>query len=220
MATAAVWVSELPAREALPALQERHQLDVIALISSAEHASVLARALQLIGSGEAQLLGAERLELIVGSLRELAALLQWLEQAGAHLLVADSGLDTREAGGALAASLLCRLAAWERERPGARRGPGRPGLAERNPQLHALIGELQARGMGPQAIARQLNEAGIPTPRGGKRWRPSSVQAALGYRRPEPLLRGAPPLPPPPHDPAARARGPAPKPPRPPRPPR
>jgi hypothetical protein len=35
-----------------------------------------------------------------------------------------------------------------------------------------------------QAIADRLNEEGIPTLRGGKQWRPSSVQAATGYRRP------------------------------------
>jgi hypothetical protein len=35
-----------------------------------------------------------------------------------------------------------------------------------------------------QAIADQLNAEGVPTLRGGAMWRPSSVQAALGYRRP------------------------------------
>jgi hypothetical protein len=35
-----------------------------------------------------------------------------------------------------------------------------------------------------QAIADELNEEGIPTPRGGTKWRPSSVQAAVGYKRP------------------------------------
>jgi hypothetical protein len=35
-----------------------------------------------------------------------------------------------------------------------------------------------------QAIADRLNAEGVPTLRGGKLWRPSSVQVALGYRRP------------------------------------
>jgi hypothetical protein len=35
-----------------------------------------------------------------------------------------------------------------------------------------------------QAIADRLNEEGVPTLRGGEKWRPSSVQAAVGYRRP------------------------------------
>jgi hypothetical protein len=37
-----------------------------------------------------------------------------------------------------------------------------------------------------QAIADQLNAEGVPTLRGGKKWRPSSIQGALGYRRPDP----------------------------------
>ena len=35
-----------------------------------------------------------------------------------------------------------------------------------------------------RAIADVLNEEGVPTVRGGARWRPSSIHAATGYRRP------------------------------------
>jgi hypothetical protein len=35
-----------------------------------------------------------------------------------------------------------------------------------------------------QAIADTLNAEGVPTLRGGAEWRPSSVQAAAGYKRP------------------------------------
>jgi hypothetical protein len=34
-----------------------------------------------------------------------------------------------------------------------------------------------------QAIADRLNAEGVPTVRGGAKWRPSSVQAAAGYKR-------------------------------------
>ena len=34
-----------------------------------------------------------------------------------------------------------------------------------------------------QAIDDDLNAAGVPTVRGGALWRPSSIQAAVGYRR-------------------------------------
>jgi hypothetical protein len=34
-----------------------------------------------------------------------------------------------------------------------------------------------------QAIADSLNEEGVPTARGAARWRPSSVQSVLGYKR-------------------------------------
>jgi recombinase len=42
---------------------------------------------------------------------------------------------------------------------------------------------MRAQGMTLQAIADQLNEEGVPTVRGGTKWRHSSVQAAAGYRR-------------------------------------
>ncbi|MBD0282171.1 MAG: recombinase family protein [Thermoleophilaceae bacterium] len=43
---------------------------------------------------------------------------------------------------------------------------------------------MRAQGMTLQAIADTLNAEGVPTLRGGVEWRPSSVQAAAGYKRP------------------------------------
>jgi hypothetical protein len=37
--------------------------------------------------------------------------------------------------------------------------------------------------MSLQAIADALNAEGVPTVRGGAKWRPSSLQSATGYRR-------------------------------------
>jgi hypothetical protein len=45
---------------------------------------------------------------------------------------------------------------------------------------------MRAASMTLQAIADRLNAEGVPTPRGGTKWRPSSIQSALGYRRPAP----------------------------------
>jgi Recombinase len=52
------------------------------------------------------------------------------------------------------------------------------------PALKQRILDMRGEGMTLQAIADQLNDEGVPTMRGGQLWRPSSVQAALGYRRP------------------------------------
>jgi hypothetical protein len=60
---------------------------------------------------------------------------------------------------------------------------GRPGV-EDVPELKERIAVMRADGMTLQAIADRLNEEGVPTLRGGEKWRPSSVQAAVGYRRP------------------------------------
>jgi hypothetical protein len=59
---------------------------------------------------------------------------------------------------------------------------GRPAVSDR-PELVKEITDMRARGMTLQAIADTLNARGEPTLRGGTRWRPSSVQAALGYKR-------------------------------------
>lgn len=89
---------------------------------------------------------------------------------------------------------VASVAQWERETIGARtreslaalKAQGRPvsrpavadvaGLPER-------IQDMRAAGMTLQAIADALEADGVLTPR-GLRWRPSSVQATLGYRRP------------------------------------
>jgi uncharacterized protein (DUF433 family) len=66
---------------------------------------------------------------------------------------------------------------------GPGRAGGRPAVADR-PLLQRRIAMMRASGMTLQAIADTLNREGIPTLRGGSEWRPSSVQAAVGYRRP------------------------------------
>jgi hypothetical protein len=53
------------------------------------------------------------------------------------------------------------------------------------PALNQRIVELRQSGLTLQAIADRLNAEGVPTLRGGAKWRPSSVQAAAGYRRPQ-----------------------------------
>ena len=45
------------------------------------------------------------------------------------------------------------------------------------------IAAMRAAKMTLQAIADELNAEGVPTLRGGAKWRPSSIQATLGYRR-------------------------------------
>jgi hypothetical protein len=162
---------------------------------------------QRIASGEQALLEVERLRDVAGSLKQLVALLDWLQAADADLVAADVDLDTRTREGQRTAALLREIAAWEPERP-----RGRPGLAHHAPDTARRIAELREEGLSLNAIAAALNAEGIPTPRGGAEWRASSVQAALGYRRPPPPPPGAPK-----HGP--RAPKDARKPPKPPKPP-
>ena len=59
----------------------------------------------------------------------------------------------------------------------------RPAVSQQ-PELVERITAMRAANMTLSAIAAQLNAEGVPTLRGGKKWRPSNISAALGYRRP------------------------------------
>lgn len=155
----------------------------------------VAAALDRIATGEADVLRLARLGDAVGSLPELIRLLDWLASADANLVAADVDLDTGTAEGRQMVSLLREIDRWGRSEDRARGPRGRPGLGARSPDLAERIAKLRERGLTLHEIAAALNEAGIPTPRGGATWRPSSVQSALGYRRPRPPLPGVPPPP-------------------------
>jgi hypothetical protein len=175
----------------------------------------LTQALAAIAAGRADTLYVPRLSSVASSLGELVAVLQWLDDAGGSLLAADIGLDTRDRAGQQSVAVLLEVERWGREGRADRRPRGRPGLRAGAPELAEQIAALRQRGLSLQAIADRLNADGIPTPRGGAIWRPSSVQSALGYRRPRPPVPGVPPPPPPGGQGPGRRGGPGPRPPRP-----
>ena len=129
------------------------------------------------------------------SIVDLGRLMEWFREAGAGLVALDLGVDTSTPAGHEVAATLITLGDWESERIARRtrsglaevrasgRPTGRPAVGDR-PDLVERINAMRAAGMTLQAIANQLNNEGVPTLRGGVMWRPSSVQAALGYRRP------------------------------------
>jgi DNA invertase Pin-like site-specific DNA recombinase len=176
------------------------RFDVVAVVKEREraHRAALTEALSLIAAGAAAVLVSERLQGVAGGLGELVALLDWLEAVGADLVVLEYDLDTGSASGRRAVSLLRGVAGLEHEGAPGRPPRGRPGLLAREPELVERITTMRADGLSLQAIADALNAERVPTDRGGARWRPSSVQSALGYRRPRPPLHGAPPPHPPP----------------------
>ncbi len=157
----------------------------------------LQAALAAVAAGEADTLFVPRLAYVASSLGELLRLLRWLDEAGASLVAADVELDTGKRSGRRASALLREIDRWGREGDHRRRPRGRPGLRAGAPELTERIAELRADGLSLRAIADRLNAEGIPTPRGGSSWRASSVQSALGYRRPRPPGPGPPPPPPP-----------------------
>ena len=130
--------------------------------------------------------------LVVGELRglsesaaDLGRIIQSLRERDVGLVAVDADLDTWTAEGRLAADALISVGELDRERA------SRPSVHEL-PALRKHIVAMRASGMTLQAIADRLNAEGVPTLRGGKLWRPSSVQVALGYRRPgQPRVAGS-----------------------------
>jgi DNA invertase Pin-like site-specific DNA recombinase len=152
--------------------------------------------LERIASGHASGLVVSELSRITRSAAEVGKVIEWLTRAQARLVAAAHGFDTESADGQLAADLLMEVSRWEsvrlseRTRTGLRvarqngRTAGRPAVVD-DPDLRERIAQMREEGMTLQAIADRLNEEGVPTVRGGAKWRHSSVQTAAGYvRRP------------------------------------
>lgn len=144
--------------------------------------------------------------LVVGSLgqlshsvAELGTIVNWLERNAIRLVTVDLELDTATSSGRLTARALASVAGWEHDRLSERTrkgvasahakrraaheeaAPGDPSPGW--PEVSKRIASMRQGGMTLQGIADVLNAEGVPTPRGGAQWRPSSVQTAAGYRR-------------------------------------
>lgn len=155
----------------------------------------LRRALELIAAGGADGLAVSKLDRLSRSVVDAGAIAEWFEAAGARLVALDLNVDTSTPTGRMMLNLMATLGQWERETIGQRtrdglaavraRGKptGRPAVAD-HPELCARIRELRGEGGWTlQAIADQLNAEQVPTLRGGKLWRVSSVESAAGYKR-------------------------------------
>lgn len=154
----------------------------------------LAYALDRIRSGEANGLMVSELSRMTHSAAELGSIVEWLLSQDIRLIAAANSLDTESENGRIGAQLIIEVSRWERTRLSERTRKGLEAARKRgkttgrsavsdNPDLTERINQMRAQGMTLQAIADRLNEEGVPTVRGGAKWRHSSVQAAAGYRR-------------------------------------
>ena len=155
--------------------------------------------IERIAAGEAACVVVGSLGRLSHSVRELGAIVNWLEQNKVRLITVELSLDTESSGGRLTTRALASVASWEHDRLSERTRKGlaaarasrdavsddpKPGDAAPGwPQVSRRIAAMRSSGMTLQAIADTLNAEGVPTPRGGAQWRPSSVQTAAGYRR-------------------------------------
>lgn len=185
---------------AIEARCARSGWDLVEVVRDRGHGPTLERpglvhAVERIRGGDANALVMSDLQSASRSTADLGVLMEWLRDADAALIALDLDLDTSTAVGRSVAGTLITLGGWQRERIARRtraglaevrataRAPGRPAISDR-PELLQRIAAMRAANMTLQAIADQLNAEAVPTLRGGAEWRPSSIQAALGYRRP------------------------------------
>ena len=187
---------------AIDALCEQRGWQLLELVRDAEEPRVkglnrpgLTYALERVAKGEASCLVVSQLRRLSPSAADLGRILESIATNGGRLVAMDVDVDTAVPAGQKVANVLIAVGAWERERVGERSRKGleaarakgqrigRPAVDD-VPDLKERIAAMRASGMTLQAIADRLNEDGVPTLRGGQKWRPSSVQAAAGYRRP------------------------------------
>lgn len=198
-------IAYLPEQSAQANVDEqckRMRLDLVGTVRTTEQ-DVAGRGglgvpLGRIAGGDASVLLVARLRDAAGSSQQLIALLDWLDAAGGDLVALDVRLDSASSAGRRTVATLREVERWRLVAAPGKSPRGRPGLAALSPELSSRIAAMREQSLSLQAIADRLNADGVPTQRGGARWRPSSVQSALGYRRPRPPLPGAPA---PPHGP-------------------
>ena len=157
----------------------------------------LGYALKQIANGHAEGLVVSNLQRLSRSIVDLGALMAWFREAQAALIALDLDIDTSTPRGRCVANTLIALSEREQKRIAHRTQQlladasadghqnGRPAV-KYDRELRERIETMRAANMTMQAIADRLNADGVPTLRGGREWRPSSIQAALGYRRPSP----------------------------------
>ena len=187
---------------AIAATCERSKWKLVEIVRDREIGSALERpalgyALQQVANGKADGLVVSNLQRLSRSIVDLGALVAWFRDAQAALIALDLDINTSTPRGRRVASTLIALSEREHERiahrtqqllgevPANGHRNGRPAV-KHDRELRERIGTMRAANMTMQAIADQLNAEGVPTLRGGREWRPSSLQAALGYRRPSP----------------------------------
>jgi DNA invertase Pin-like site-specific DNA recombinase len=174
----------------------RRGLELVALVhdvvTTRRHARpALGYAVERLADGSTDCLIVTDLGRLCRSVAELGTVLRALERVDARLISLQPPIDTETESGRRVAQILCSISDWERSRASERsrkaleaaraKGAIQPAIS---PELKRQIARMRGAGMTLQAIVDELNEAGVPTVRGGAKWRVSSVQSAIGYKRP------------------------------------
>lgn len=156
--------------------------------STAKRRPGLELALEAVRSGAAKAIITAKLDRLARSTLQAATLFAAAKKEGWDLVIAD--VDASTAGGRFMRNVMAAAAEYEHELISVRtrdalaaakaRGihVGRP--QDVAPELaDAIVSARRRRRLSARAIARELEAAGTPSPRGGPTWHPSTVADIL-----------------------------------------
>jgi DNA invertase Pin-like site-specific DNA recombinase len=142
----------------------------------------LRAALASCRSGEAEGIAVARLDRLTYSLTDLAEIVREAVDGDFTIVSLDPDVDLASDGGRAVGEVLAEAATWQPRAitTAGRALAGRPGRPSSTPPAVAdRIRDLRGQGMTLQAICDTLNADGVPTPRGGAEWRPTSLRSVL-----------------------------------------
>ena len=142
----------------------------------------LRAALAACRAGEAEGIAVARLDRLTYSITDLAELVREAVEGGYTIVSLQPSVNIASDGGRAVGEVLAEAATWQPRAiaTAGRALTGRPGRPSSTPAAVAeRIRDLRAQGMTLQAICDTLNREGIPTPRGGAEWRPTSLRSVL-----------------------------------------
>lgn len=156
---------------------------------SLDRREALQAALGLLRAKGATALVVAKLDRLSRSVMDFATVMETSRKQGWSLVILDLGVDTTTPAGEMVANVMATFAQFERRLIGQRT---RAALAVKKAQgvrlgrprtlpdeVVDLVVTEAATGASYSAIARLLNEAGVPTAHGGQRWHPNTVRQIL-----------------------------------------
>jgi DNA invertase Pin-like site-specific DNA recombinase len=178
--------------QAIRAECDRRGLDLVAVHADAGVSGkslarpALTAALAELDSGQGSVLMVAKLDRLSRNVHDATGLLQRADKAGWDLVALDAPVDTTTPQGAAMAQVLAVFAELERRLIGERT---KAALAIKRAQgvrlgrppklsleiVERILSERQAGGTW-SAIARKLNDEGVPTAQGGLKWYPATVR--------------------------------------------
>ncbi|MBF4768339.1 recombinase family protein [Nocardioides agariphilus] len=179
-------------RNAIEAECERRGWTLIEVIEDAGYSGTndcrpgLRRALDMLKRRQARAIAVARLDRLARSTQHLCEYIAACKKQKWSMVALDVDLDTTTANGRFMVRVLAAVAEWESEVNGER---VREGMAEARasgkvfgfqaqvePATVTRITRARRRGDSFAVIAKRLDAARVPTPGGGARWYPSTIE--------------------------------------------